>query len=217
MPSWEKLAITALLIIFFLPFITYDNGTRCIQAPCPSTDTGTAFSWLFRHGLPLPPPQAYSLDFRLLRGGIAICYIAACALAYFLPRMLATQDQKKKFAEEKHAPVIEQIAFSYKEFLRPTLAKIEISLVLFLLMAPLLSYGNGKICPPCPIGQTCPTCRATSVAPYMEVPFHPERTYQMVGIDDAAFVAFFVPFSYLFGCMLVSKIEPFFAKKGKTK
>ena len=89
-PSWQKVAIAAALIILFVPFINYDNGIRCIRAPCPSSNIGSVVSWLlFGPRAHSQPALIYSIDLLIAFAGIVICYALACAL-------LARKKGKKK-------------------------------------------------------------------------------------------------------------------------
>jgi hypothetical protein len=36
-PSPRKIALFAAVSLAFIPFMEYDNGIRCIRAPCPSS------------------------------------------------------------------------------------------------------------------------------------------------------------------------------------
>ncbi|MFA5930333.1 MAG: hypothetical protein WC861_05610 [Candidatus Micrarchaeia archaeon] len=74
-PSRNKCAAAALLFILFVPFITYWNGTMCIQAPCPSESAGSMLLFLFSG-----PRHIYSLNFPVAMLGLALSYAFACAL-----------------------------------------------------------------------------------------------------------------------------------------
>lgn len=100
-PSKEKFLAAILIFALFVPFVTYDNGIRCFMAPCPASDTGSVFSWLFprswsnytfmlfgqRQSLPMPA-HVYSLDIPLALFGFAVCYAAACFSIPFYGRFL---------------------------------------------------------------------------------------------------------------------------------
>ena len=75
-PSWQKIAVAALLFVLFVPFITYWNGIMCIRAPCPSDTTGS----LLMFALLSPTHTAYSLNLPIALIGAAVCYAFACAL-----------------------------------------------------------------------------------------------------------------------------------------
>ena len=74
-PSWQKIAVAALLFVLFVPFITYWNGIMCFRAPCPSDTTGS----LLMFALLSPTHTAYSLNFPIALIGAGICYALACA------------------------------------------------------------------------------------------------------------------------------------------
>ena len=98
-PTKAKLLLAALLFFLFVPFIIYDNGIRCFMAPCPASDAGSAFSWLFprnwsnytfmlfgqRQSFPMPP-HVYSLDLPLALIGIALSCLASCLLLFLLSK-----------------------------------------------------------------------------------------------------------------------------------
>lgn len=51
-PTITKIIVFAIIFIVFVPFVHYDTGIRCIQAPCPSGATGSLLMYfLFSHNL----------------------------------------------------------------------------------------------------------------------------------------------------------------------
>ena len=45
-PTISKLILIAIIFTLFVPFISYDNGIRCITTPCPNESTGSVAAWL---------------------------------------------------------------------------------------------------------------------------------------------------------------------------
>jgi len=85
-PSRNKYAAAALLFILFVPFLTYDNGTRCIRAPCPSSDSGS----LFAFAMFSPTHVLYQADLLLAAAGLVASYLAACALLQWQAQLMPT-------------------------------------------------------------------------------------------------------------------------------
>ena len=94
-PTKAKLLLAAALFMLFVPFMAYDNGTRCIRAPCHSSDTGSMAAWLL-HSQLIFPPYIHSLNLPLSLLGILICYPIGCALAPYLEKKLAKAKKKGK-------------------------------------------------------------------------------------------------------------------------
>jgi len=61
--------------IVFIPFINYDNGLRCVMAPCGSISSGSILIYLFR-GF----PHVHQINYFFLFGGILITSLGS----YFL-------------------------------------------------------------------------------------------------------------------------------------
>ena len=80
-PDIITIIIFAMIYILFIP-ITYDNGIRCIMAPCPDKSTGTLISYVFNHGFLV-------YDFNI--AGLIMAYLAACLVAYAIRRRKVSQ------------------------------------------------------------------------------------------------------------------------------
>lgn len=120
----------------------------------------------------------------LLALGLAFTYLVACTLVRY-------------YSKPTHG-----ITRKFNEFWWPTFPKIIMTLVMLLLFAPLFSYDNGKICPPCAPGQAC-ACRATSFATYLDVFSQPERDYRLFDVlspEGWAGIALFTAIFYVIIC-----------------
>jgi len=79
-PTLAKILITLITIAVTVPFIHYDTGIRCIQAPCPASATGSILTFLlhspnrhiYTHGISIPV---------LLVGGL-LAYLLSCTLVW---------------------------------------------------------------------------------------------------------------------------------------
>ena len=85
-PSRNICALTALLFILFVPFITYDNGIRCIRAPCPASDTGS----LLAFAIFSPTHLIYQASIPIAIAGLVMSYFAACALVQWKAQLKPT-------------------------------------------------------------------------------------------------------------------------------
>lgn len=84
-PTLAKIIVAVMIILVFVPFIHYDNGVRCIQAPCSSQGLGSIatavfFTWDF--GL-----QIYSISYFNLVAGIVLAYLVSCSSVFLLNRI----------------------------------------------------------------------------------------------------------------------------------
>lgn len=214
-PSLMKIAIAALFFILFAPFINCDNGIRCIRAPCPSSSLDSIFFWLVPLDGTPAMPHVYSLDFPILIGGAVICYLAGCKIA----QIFSTACRKAPPAAVKHS-FVEELLQDFQEFFKPTVPKIQLALVLFVLCAPLLTYDNSATCAPCPSGTVCPACQATKEGSLLTALFSPEHKYQFSNFQDfekwgALVLSALV--SYVLASYLALKFAPWFPKpRAKT-
>lgn len=87
-PTKSKLGLAAVLFLLFVPFINYDNGIRCIRAPCPADTTGSvvmyslqvaAENWRSVH--------IYHYELGLLAIGTIAAYLASCLLVFAYSRV----------------------------------------------------------------------------------------------------------------------------------
>ncbi len=80
-PIPEKIMLLAVLFVLFVPFIEYDNGMRCIKAPCPSSDTGSVIMYLLS-----PVKYIYNISIVNVIVGLMAAYLVSCAAAYYFRR-----------------------------------------------------------------------------------------------------------------------------------
>ncbi|MDP3965986.1 MAG: hypothetical protein Q8Q04_00460 [archaeon] len=71
----RRLILAFLLLMVFVPFLNYDNGTRCITAPCDSGDMGSVALWGI-NGF----PYIYGVNYLFLIGGIILTFIIAALI-----------------------------------------------------------------------------------------------------------------------------------------
>jgi len=67
---FNRILISVLIFAIFLPFINYDNGVRCIMAPCDSVNLGSFLIyalWGF--------PYIHQINYLILIGGILASYL----------------------------------------------------------------------------------------------------------------------------------------------
>ncbi|GIU68735.1 MAG: hypothetical protein KatS3mg001_585 [Candidatus Pacearchaeota archaeon] len=70
-PTKTHLILSFLILIVFIPFINYDNGIRCIKAPCNSSSNGSVLMWLFfSYNF-----HVYSINYIVLIVGIVLSYL----------------------------------------------------------------------------------------------------------------------------------------------
>ena len=82
-PAPSKLMVFAAILVLLVPFIGYDNGIRCVRAPCPTETMGSIPMWLFLSY------DHYIFEFSLLNlaAGAILSYIAACLMIYGAGRL----------------------------------------------------------------------------------------------------------------------------------
>ncbi|MBU0471791.1 MAG: hypothetical protein KKF89_06170, partial [Nanoarchaeota archaeon] len=81
-PTKIKILTSIIILILFVPFINYDNGIRCIKAPCPADTTGSITSWLissYNHNI-------YQIQYINLLLGIIISYLVSCLIIYLVKK-----------------------------------------------------------------------------------------------------------------------------------
>lgn len=76
-PTVMKLAMALLVFLLFVPFISHDNGIRCIKAPCPSVSTSPASIYFLFY----PQYQIYEFQYVTAAIGLAVSYLVSCAIA----------------------------------------------------------------------------------------------------------------------------------------
>ena len=211
-PSLKKAAIAAVFFILFAPFLVYDNGIRCIRAPCPSSSHDSIFFWLFPQDGAPALAHIYSLDFLVLIVSAIICYLIACRVAQLFS-VPALKEQPRP--GEKQPAILEKILLGFQAFLKPTVPRLQLALVMFVLFAPFFSYANNAICAPCPSGTACPACQAIKTGSFLDTLFSSERNYQLFNIldfDRWVELALSALLSYVLACYLALKFGPFIPK-----
>ena len=211
-PSLKKAAIAAVFFILFVPFLEYDNGIRCIRAPCPSSSHDSIFFWLFPQDGAPAAAHIYSLDFLVLIVGAIICYLIACRIAQMFSAPALKEPHR---AGEKQTTILEKILLGFQEFLKPTVSRLQLALVMFVLFAPFFNYANNAACVPCPSGTACPACPATKTGSFIDTLFSPERNYQLANFLDfekLVELALSALVSYFLACYFASKFGPFIPK-----
>ena len=77
-PTLTKIIVSVIIVIVFVPFIHYDTGIRCIQAPCLAGATGSLLMYL------LFSPNLYiytgGILFTNLIIGLFVSYLLSCTL-----------------------------------------------------------------------------------------------------------------------------------------
>ncbi|MFH0889606.1 MAG: hypothetical protein V1836_00490 [Candidatus Aenigmatarchaeota archaeon] len=72
-----KIAAVIVVAFLFVPFIEYDNGTRCIRAPCPSSNVGSVAMFIMS-----PQHYMYNILFLNLAAGLIASYIVVSIAFY---------------------------------------------------------------------------------------------------------------------------------------
>jgi hypothetical protein len=75
-PTVGKILLALVLVALFVPALEFDNGIRCIRAPCPSTSVGPLVVLLLER-------PVYVVSYPNLLLGFLACY-ALSSLAIFL-------------------------------------------------------------------------------------------------------------------------------------
>ena len=78
-----KIAFLLVIVLSVFPILTYDNGIRCIRAPCPSESTGTFLQYFNSQ-----PHYIYSLDYSILIIGLLASYLISCIIALLIEKTL---------------------------------------------------------------------------------------------------------------------------------
>ena len=81
--TWLKMAVILIVFLSAFPILTYDNGIRCIRAPCPNEETGTFLQYFNSQ-----PHYIYSLDYTILILGLIVSYIVSCIIALLIEKTL---------------------------------------------------------------------------------------------------------------------------------
>ncbi len=81
--GWLKIALLLVIFLSVFSFVHYDNGIRCIRAPCPNEETGTFIQYFNSQ-----PHYIYSIDYAVLAIGILVSYIASCIIAILIEKTL---------------------------------------------------------------------------------------------------------------------------------
>ncbi len=87
-PSRFKIALFIILFLVFVPFAEFDNGIRCIRAPCPSSSIGSIAMYLLYHS---PIYQIYIIS--IIVGAVA-AYLISCLLVSLAANVLISRRRK---------------------------------------------------------------------------------------------------------------------------
>jgi hypothetical protein len=75
-PTKRKIILFLLIFVVLVPFIQYDTGIRCIQAPCPAADVGSVFKFVKNS------KGFVEIEYINFSVGLVISYLAACGLIF---------------------------------------------------------------------------------------------------------------------------------------
>ena len=79
-PNSVKIIILTILSVVFVPFINYDTGIRCIQAPCSAAFTGSFLMYLlFSHNF-----YVYYFSYVNLILGLIVSYLISCLIIFLI-------------------------------------------------------------------------------------------------------------------------------------
>lgn len=82
-PTITKIIVAILILVIFVPFIHYDTGIRCIQAPCPAGADGSIAMWLiFSHNF-----YVYSVSYVNLIIGVFLSYLVSCLVIFGIDKI----------------------------------------------------------------------------------------------------------------------------------
>jgi len=85
-PTKAKIITAIIILIIFVPFIIYDNGTRCFMAPCPSSSYASIALWLLLSLVSLLARHSfvfiYSISLPILIIGIILSYLISCLIIF---------------------------------------------------------------------------------------------------------------------------------------
>ncbi len=87
-PTLLKLIIASLLFVFFVPFISYDTGIRCVQAPCPSLTNIPIATWMLIN--PSFSNQSFS-TIKFILGWLS-SYLVACFFIWIIKKIKKVRD-----------------------------------------------------------------------------------------------------------------------------
>ncbi len=82
-PTIAKIILFVIVFGAFVPFIYYDTGIRCIQAPCPAGATGSLLTYfLFSYNF-----YIYNILYINLLIGLFLSYIVSSALISLIKKL----------------------------------------------------------------------------------------------------------------------------------
>ncbi len=84
-PTLSKMIVLAIIFAVFVPFIHYDTGIRCIQAPCPAGATGSLLVYvLFSHNLYIYTGGVLYINLII---GLFVSYLVSCILILIVNKL----------------------------------------------------------------------------------------------------------------------------------
>ncbi|MEK6906479.1 MAG: hypothetical protein AABW81_02565 [Nanoarchaeota archaeon] len=81
-PTKWKILTFVIISLLFIPFINYDNGIRCIKAPCPADTTGSVIMYL----LLSDNFHVYKILYINLAVGLIISYLLSCMIVSLIKK-----------------------------------------------------------------------------------------------------------------------------------
>lgn len=91
-PRWSIVALAFVLFIVFSPFIYYDNGIRCIKAPCYSENLGSVVNFFIL----AYSSSNVSIDYGLLIIGILVSYGLSCVIIALTTNIGCREAKKRR-------------------------------------------------------------------------------------------------------------------------
>lgn len=82
-PTVAKIVLATLIFVLFVPFIRYDTGIRCFQAPCPSGTYGSVVMWLVKSA----HFYIYRISLTIVGAGTVLSYLFSCGTVYIIDKI----------------------------------------------------------------------------------------------------------------------------------
>jgi len=92
-PTTETIMWFLIIFILFIPFMVIDNGTMCIQTPCPNQLAASLAIYWFAL---IKGTFIYSINYMILTLGIISSYILGAAFNLFLNKKKNGKIHRKK-------------------------------------------------------------------------------------------------------------------------
>jgi len=83
-PTTLKILLATFVFVLFVPFIHYDTGIRCFQAPCPSGAYGSVVMWLVKSA----HLYIYRISLIIMGVGMVLSYIFSCGTVYTAEKII---------------------------------------------------------------------------------------------------------------------------------